>query len=286
MVKNVLKFMVITLIVLFVSLIIYFNISYSPMKNKFYRDLDNIARSNKWSEYKILREEDFKDYPQAIRFYIKNNGFLGKKAMNYMNINFKNIDFKQDKNKELLINYDQYNFAKEPVRLALIESSLALIPFEGYDSFIDGKGSMKGMIGKAITIFDQKGMEMDKANLATYLAECLFIPSSLLNNNISFEQIDTYKVKAKMEYKSMVVNGIFTFNEKYEMISFQTNDRAMVKDDGSFEYIPWIANCSDYEVTEQGINLPKTMQAVWRYKDYDLIYFDGKIDEFIYKYEK
>lgn len=72
---------------------------------------------------------------------------------------------------------------------------------------------------------------------------------------------------------------VFTFNEQYEMISFITNDRAATGTDGSMEYIPWSAICSDYKSSENGIKHPTKFQAVWNYPDEDFVYFDGIISE-------
>ena len=47
--------------------------------------------------------------------------------------------------------------------MALIDSSMFGIPFEGYDYYQNETGGMKGVIAKAITLFDQTGADMDKA---------------------------------------------------------------------------------------------------------------------------
>ena len=85
---------------------------------------------------------------------------------------------------------------------------------------------MKGVVAKAITLFDQTGADMDKACLATFLAESLFAPTILLQDYIAFEEIRTHKIRATITCGGQVASGIFTFNEQYEMISFTTNDRA------------------------------------------------------------
>ncbi len=41
--------------------------------------------------------------------------------------------------------------------------------------YLDGKGGMKGVIAKLFTLFDQTGEDMDRACLATFLAECMFL---------------------------------------------------------------------------------------------------------------
>lgn len=39
----------------------------------------------------------------------------------------------------LTIDYTQYDFAREPARLAFIDSRLLGIPFQGYDYHLDGR---------------------------------------------------------------------------------------------------------------------------------------------------
>ncbi len=280
--KNIMLFIGILLVVIG-SMLVYFNISYSPLKNEFNDDLEKIMQESN-IDNDVFTKEDFEEYPTAIQKYMANNGYIGSKKMNYINIFFTDTDFIQDPEKpKLKMDYNQYNFAKNPARIAYIKSSLFGIPFEGYDYIYDGKGGMKGVIGKNITLFDQKGPDMDAGALCTYLGESLFVPSSLLENDIYFEEIDPYNIKASIKNNGITVSGIFTFNENYEMIKFYTEDRAAVKDDGSVDYIPWTAKCSDYEKNQDGINFPKKLQAIWNYPEGDLVYFDGNVKYFEYK---
>lgn len=128
-------------------------------------------------------------------------------------------------------------------------------------------GGRKGVIAKAITLFDQTGADMDKTCLATFLAESLFVPTVLLQDYITFEEISDFEVRATITYGGQTASGIFTFNEQYEIISFTTNDRAATGTDGNIEYIPWSALCSDYQFSENGIKYPTKFQAVWNYPD-------------------
>ena len=120
---------------------------------------------------------------------------------------------------------------------------------------------------------------MDKACLSTFLAESLFVPTSLLQDYITLEEISAFEVRATINYKGQMASGIFAFNEQYEMIRFTTNDRAVVETDGHIEYIPWTAQCSNYELLENGIKCPTKFQAIWNYPDADFVYFDGIISE-------
>lgn len=280
-----------TIILLFfliiVSLILtWFNISYSPLKSKFKRDIISLINENKIldsNEYFSI--SDFNKFPLAIQKYIENCGYIGKKKMIYLKMKYKNVNFMQGQNgPKLKIDYTQYNFVKEPERLALIDSNLFAIPFEGYDYFINGKGGMKGIIAKIITLFNQNGKEMDKACLVTFLAESLFAPNILLQDYIYFEEIDSYNIKATINYKEIRASGIFTFNDNYEMISFTTNDRTAIETDGSMEYVKWSAICEEYITSNNGIKYPSKFKAVWNYPNKDFIYFDGNIDDISYDY--
>lgn len=276
------------LFVLIGIILIWFYVPDSPVKRDFQNDIDALMSENQLrTNNEVFTKEDFSSLPVAIQKYIQNCGYIGTPKMSYLRMEYNNVDFSQGKNHPTLkIDYMQYNFINEPCRMALIDSSMFGIPFEGYDYYQNGTGGMKGVIAKAITLFDQTGADIDKACLATFLAESLFAPTILLQDYITFEEISDFEVQATISYKEQKASGIFTFNEQYEMISFTTNDRAVAGTDGSMEYIPWSALCGDYQISVNGIKYPSKFQAVWNYPDGDFIYFDGIISKVSYGYEE
>lgn len=65
----------------------------------------------------------------------------------------KDIPFSTGLNKNTLkIDYMQYNLVKIPNRIAFIDSSIYGVPFQGFDSFLQGSGSMRGVIAKTFTL--------------------------------------------------------------------------------------------------------------------------------------
>lgn len=101
--------------------------------------------------------------PTAIQKYIQNSGYIGSPKMSYSKTEFHDVDFCQGKSGPTLkIDYIVYNFANEPCRMALIDSTMFGVPFEGYDYYQNGKGGMKGVIAKVITLFNQTGAKMTK----------------------------------------------------------------------------------------------------------------------------
>jgi hypothetical protein len=277
-----------SLLVVIVAILIWFKIPYSPTKKEFQNDIDTLLSKNQLEKSgEIFVENDFSNLPIAVQKYIDNCGYIGTPKMFYLKMEYNDVAFMQGRSgPALTIDYQQYNFVKEPCRMALIDSSMFGVPFEGYDYYQNGKGGMKGVIAKAITIFDQTGTDMDKACLATFLAESMFAPAILLQDYIVLEEISEYETKATISYDGISTAGIFTFNAEYEMISFTTNDRGVVGTDGTVEYVPWSALCSDYQFTDSGIKHPTKFKAVWNYPNEDFVYFDGIINEISYGYSR
>lgn len=176
----------------------------------------------------------------------------------------------------LKIDYTQYNFVKELNRIAYIDSSMYGIPFEGLDTYDNGLGSMKGVIAKQFTLFHQTGKAMDQSGLVTFLAECLLIPNAALQDYVDWEAIDDCHAKATISRYGISVSGVFTFNEKGEMLSFTTDDRGVALiDDGTSKKVRWSIVCDNYKEIN-GTKKPTFFQAIWHYDDGDLVYFDGK----------
>lgn len=281
------KMIVIIGVVLFIAVVIvvFFNIPYSKTKTEFLKNINSLS-TNQPDENSVFTEEDIAHLPPPVQKYFRYCGYIGTPKMFNMKATFQDVDFLLGKDKSTIkIDYTQYNFVNEPNRMAYIDSSMYGIPFEGLDSYIAGNGSMKGVLAKLFTLFNQTGENMDKACLVTFLSECLFVPNAALQDFVVWEEIDNFHAKATISNYGITASGIFTFNEKGEMISFITDDRENIAFDGTSEKIKWSAVCSEYTETN-GIKRPTVLKAVWHYDDGDLVYFDGKDVVIEFDYER
>ncbi len=272
--------------ILFILLaaIIWFNLPYSPMKNQFEKLVDSQTEKMHFGD-EVFTLEDIAELPVPVQKHFQYCGYIGQKKMSNMKIHFRDVDFiLSPMENKLKIDYTQFNVADEPVRFAIIDTGIFGIPFEGLDTFIDGQGSMKGVIGKAITIFDEKGESLSRATLVTCLAESLLIPSFATNDFIVWEEIDDTNVKATISYHGISASGIFTFDENGAMKSFTTDDRENVDANGNVQKFRWSAIIEDYK-EKDGIKYPTSMKAIWHYDSGDVVYFDGKDFEIEYDYK-
>lgn len=266
---------IIALVVFLGSILIFFSIPYSKTKAKFI-SVKNILLKDTANHSEIFKEEDIADLPSPVQKYFYHCGYINTPKMYVMKAVYKNVKFIFGKGKPVtIIDYTQYNAINEPARIAYIDSSMYGIPFEGLDSFNSGSGSMKGVLAKLFTLFNQTGETMDKASLVTFLSECLIVPSSALQNYITWEEIDDLHAKATIAYYGKNASGIFTFKENGDLLSFTSDDREAVSTNGKSEKVRWSVVFSDYKKKDD-ISQPTRFQAIWHYDDGDLIYFDGE----------
>ncbi len=255
--------------------LVFFFLPYSKTRKEFFSASARLIGDAGSSE-ELFTLEEIESLPPPVQRFFLHSGFIGKPKMTRMKATFKDVDFSLGRGKPTIkIDYVQHNGVKRIQRLAYIDSSLYGIPFEGLDSFLEGKGSMKGVLAKVIGIFDERGLEMDRASLVTFLAEALFVPSAALEPYIRWEAMDDTHAKATIEAFGLSCSGVFTFSEEGEMLSFTTDDRMATGMDGKMEKVRWTAILADYQM-KGGLLLPSTLQAVWNYPGGDLLYFDGK----------
>lgn len=270
-------YIILSIIIILAGVImLFFQLPYSKTKAEFYKRVNSLIKNSKASS-DVFTLEDIKDLPLPVQKYFTYCGYIGTPKMSSIMLDFKDVDFRMDANskKTIKIDYTQYNFVERPDRFAYIDSSMMGIPFEGFDSFLNGNGSMKGVLAKLITLFHQKGESMDRACLVTHLSESLIIPNVALQDYIKWESIDDTHAKATSTYYGMTVSGVFTFDDNGAMLSFRTRDRLATNPDGSSREADWSAICKDY-VETNGIKHPSTLQAVWHFEEGDDLYFDGK----------
>ncbi|HKL60304.1 MAG TPA: DUF6544 family protein [Sphaerochaeta sp.] len=274
--KRVLVMVVLGVVVGIVLLaVVFFALPYSKTRSEFAKASDRLIGDAGSSE-DLFSLEDIASLPLPVQRFFIHCKFIGKPKMTHMKATFKDVDFSLGRGKpNIKIDYVQHNAVTKPQRLAYIDSSLYGIPFEGLDSFVEGKGSMKGVIAKGIDLFDERGVDMDRACLVTFLAEALFVPSVALEPYIQWEAMDDTHAKATIEAYGMSCCGIFTFSEEGEMQSFTTDDRMATGMDGTKEQVRWTAILADYQ-RKGDLLLPSSLQAVWNYPEGDFLYFDGR----------
>lgn len=258
---------------LVLGIAVWFSIPYSPMKAEFL-ELKSIQNSNLQLTGQVFTAEDIAGLPRPLQKYFESCGYIGKPKTFNIKMIHHDVNFILNK-KALIIQCIQYNSGERPERIALIDSHLYGIPFEGIDAYQNGVGSMKGMIAKRVVLFNQSGDAMNQSSLVNCLAESLLVPNIALQDFVQWEMVDANRVKGTMSQDGISVSGVFTFDEKGYLTTFSTEDRLYVDTAGNVKNVRWSAICGDYHEVN-GIMQPKTLKAVWHLPEGDLVYFDGQ----------
>ncbi|MGL4798748.1 MAG: DUF6544 family protein [Cellulosilyticaceae bacterium] len=270
-------------VILILAAVIWFVQPYSPLKADFEKlDQEILAKESKVSG--TFELENMAHLPLPMQKFFVYSGLIGKPMMQSSRTVHTDVDFGFTEGEPTKkIQYIQNNYAHVPARLAFIDTKMYGIPFQGLDSYKDGIGGMKGVLAKGITLFDQKGKEMDQASLVTVLAESIVCPSAFLMDCMTWETIDDTHVKVTIEDQGVTASGVYTLSEEGAILSFTTNDRYQTGPDGSAVSVPWTATCGNY-VERDGIKYPTSFQAIWNRKEGDWVYFDCKQVDVTYRY--
>ena len=134
-------------------------------------------------------------------------------------------------------NAEQYFTVIKPAFIWKARFSMApLIDITARDMYNEGHGSMKIYFQSLIPIADSKGEEIDQGSMVRYLAEAIWFPTSAISDYIHWESIDSTSARIFMSYGELTISGIFKFNDKGDIISFEA--KRYGEFDGNGDYIP------------------------------------------------
>lgn len=273
-------------LILICTVLVYWNISYSPFKHSFLHDMKKRAsRIDKSNE--VCTPEEIAKLPEVLQKYCDYISLENFPKYQIVRTEFKKSKFVFDaqSGKVLDMDYDLWLFYDKPYRSAYCSSSIYGVPFDGVDyCTADQEGGMKGILGKAIQIFDVRDKQGYKAELITWMAESALVnPSALLSPYITYEQIDDSHVKATIHYNGVSGSGIFTFNEDGAIIHFYSDERQVETIKGVKTMVGW--RCEYGDQKQNGERCPiSTIRCVKVFPEKEVVYFES--DHFKVEYIK
>ncbi len=177
------------------------------------------------------------------------------------------------------VDYEQFNAVPEPVRMAYIHSAMmGVLPFEGYDKYKDGHGSMQIRLLKLLQVADYSGPEMDASALVTVLSECAFLPAYALQAYVSWKTVIGQAARGQLHYNNITVEGTFYFSNEGLFERFETNDRYLALEGSAYKKVPWSVTVSCYQEID-ALKYPSYATATWHLPEGDYDYFKGTVDE-------
>lgn len=228
----------------------------------------------------IVTKEDLENLPENVQRWLEYSGINGREKILTVRLKQK-ATMRLNKNKPWMsVQAEQYFTTEEPsfIWKATIKPA-PLIHIVGRDKYWNGKGSMLIKFLSLFTVADSEGKEINQGTLLRYLAEMVWFPTAALNNYIIWNEIDDNNAQATMTYKGVTASGLFSFNDKGEVIKFEAERYGEF--DKKFKLEVWSISLRDYKAFE-GIMIPSNGEVTWKLKSGDFNWFNFEVTEIEY----
>jgi hypothetical protein len=224
------------------------------------------------SAEEILEERDIAHLPAPVRKYVIYSGAIGKSKPQNVRIAFKADMFSKPGAKPMKASSEQYNFYGDFARLFLMKASKLFIPFHALHIYRNKEATFKVRVANLYNVVDVKGEELSTAETVTILNDmCLFVPGNLYDKRLSWKEIDSLSSRVTIENGRYKVSAILYFNDKGELINFESDDRYALLDDGTMRRARWSTPVSDYKEVD-GRRIPTYGATIWNYPEGSFTY--------------
>jgi len=268
--------------IVIVIFILFITISKILFDKKVTKEIDILTENGSKTQSKTFSFKDLEGLPEPVQRYFKYALRDGQEYIKFVRL--KQVgEFRMKENQPWMsIKAEQYFTTEDPAFIWRVK--LAVAPFiwiEGRDMYYQGKGNMLIKLLSTITVADATGKEMDISSLIRFLSEIPWFPTALLSSDyIEWKEIDSNSAQAVIKDNGYTASGIFTFNEKGEIIKFVTNDRYM-EVDGKYFKEQWGGYYRNYQEIE-GMKIPTEGEVEWNLSERDLQYAKLKITDIQY----
>jgi hypothetical protein len=169
----------------------------------------------------------------------------------------------------------QFNAADPVTRLFHLRIDFArVVPMVGRDSYVGGRGAMRGKVAGLVTVADGSGPEFDLGELVTYLNDALLLaPSMVLTDATQWLEVDADSFDVSLTDGANAVTARVTVDDRGRLLDFSTEDRWCDLPDGLVR-ARWSTPVMGW--TEVGGRpWPTGARAIWHLPDGPLPYVEG-----------
>ena len=228
----------------------------------------------------IVTEEALEGLPESVQRWLRSSGTVGEEKTVAVRVKQRASMRMSPEQSWMSVEAEQYFAVETPGFIWKAEIQAApLVHIAGRDKYFEGKGNMLIKPLSLFTVADGKGEEIDQGSMLRYLAETVWFPSAALEEYITWEEIEADQAKATMTYGDVAASGIFTFNEKGEVVRFEAE--RFGEFDGEFSLEIWSIQLRDYREIE-GIRVPTKGEVTWELEEGDFKWFVFEVQEIQY----
>ncbi|MFZ5642892.1 MAG: DUF6544 family protein [Bacillota bacterium] len=232
------------------------------------------------NEDEIIQSSDLEGLPPGVQRWLRSSRVIGKEKIRTVRLKQKASMRLKEEGAWLPAEVEQYFKTDEPGFIWKARVKMApLLYFTGRDKYYEGRGNMRIKLLSLIKVADARGKEIDQGTLLRYLAETVWFPTAALNSYIKWEEVDASSARATMSYGGITASGVFTFNEKGEVINFAADRYGEFN--GQYRLEKWSVQMREHKEFN-GIRIPFKGEVVWKLKTGDFSWYQFEIKEIEY----
>jgi hypothetical protein len=234
----------------------------------------------------MLTEADIKDLPEPVQKYIRYVGCINKPIVHNFRIDFSGKIRSHEKKDWMYLTSEQYNFLKTPTRLFYLDATMKGLPVAGFHCFKNGTAYMDIRLLSMFKVEYQSGGVMDTSETVTFFNDlCVMAPATLIDTRIEWLEVVGNKVKASFTNKGITISAWLHFNEKGELVNFDSEDRSALGANGETMKLKWSTPLRDYKDIN-GYKLASYAEAIYTYPDGDFTYATFELKDIGYNLSK
>lgn len=253
------------LIILFVSIIGFQSWNF---ENKYRNDFTQGIERTQNSENEILSKEEIQHLPTIVQKYLEYVGAINRPKVKNVKAVFE-AEMRSKTQDWFKLKTEQHNFFDKYERLFFLKANVKGMPTQGYHLYKNGKSSMTIKLLSMIPVVSISGDEMFESETVTLLNDmCFLAPATLIDERIRWEEISSKSVKATFTNNATTVSAILYFNDKGQLVNFESLDRYDVNKMKKYKFSTPLKNYKPIN----GFNLANYGEAIWHYPEGEFVY--------------
>jgi len=220
----------------------------------------------------VVTEADLARLPEPVQRYLRVTGALGQPRVRCYHIRFSGRIRSDTKAAWMPFDAEQQSFTDQPTRLFLMRARMFGLPVEAFHRLIDGHATMRVKAAGAVTLVNERGEDMDRAETVTLFNDmCVLAPGTLVEPGISWEPVDATTSRARFTHRAHSITATLWFAPDGRLMNFESDDRSRASPDARFAHARFSTPLRDYRHFGP-LYLAGYGEARWRLPEGEFVY--------------